>query len=100
MTFRELIRIEEKARELGLDALEPEERKALEDFRKASAPLLKALASSPAIHEAAHPESIEGMRMWKALSEEGRERYGGWTPRQFYAMKLLIDEVEERGMSG
>jgi hypothetical protein len=61
MTFRELIRIEEKARELGLDALEPEERKALEDFRKASAPLLKALASSPAIHEAAHPESIEAL---------------------------------------
>jgi hypothetical protein len=40
------------------------------------------------------------MRMWEALSEEGRERYGDWTPRQFYAMKLLIDEVEERGMLG
>jgi hypothetical protein len=100
MTFRDLIRIEEKARELGLDALEPEERKALEDFRKASAPFFKALASSPAMKELGHPETIEGMRMWEGLSEEKRAPYANWTPRQFYAMKLLIDEVEERGMLG
>jgi hypothetical protein len=96
MTFRELIRIEEKAREWGLDALEPEERKALEDFRKTFAPFLE----SPAMKELSHPETTEGMRMWEALPEEDREPYSEWSPRQFYAMKLLIDEVEERGMLG
>jgi hypothetical protein len=38
--------------------------------------------------------------MWEGLSEEKQAPYSNWTPRQFYAMKLLIDEVEERGKLG
>lgn len=94
-TFRELSRIEKKARQDGLDALERWERDALWEFRKAMAPFFEALRSSPAWKELTLPESTEGLKQWEALPAEQREKYGDWTPRQFYAMKLLIDDLED-----
>jgi hypothetical protein len=88
MDLREILRIELKAKEVGWDALESDEWRCLEEFRKRTEKLRKAFEP--------HPESVEGMAMWKDLPPEEREKYSNWTARQFYALKLLIDELDER----
>jgi hypothetical protein len=83
------MRITLKAEEHGLDALDPEERSYLAVWQKAAEPLFRGLRD---------PDFQEGNQIWKDLPPEEREKYQDWTPKQFYAMKLLIDEVNERGM--
>ena len=65
----------------------PWEREVLEDFERALKPVLER-------SELSHPETEEGLRMWEELPPDQRERFADWTPRQLYAMKLLIDDAE------
>jgi hypothetical protein len=83
--FREILRITLKAKEVGRDGLEPWERETLESFEKAVA---------PAVRELNHPETQEGYRIWESFPPERREQYADWTPRQLYAFKLLIDDLD------
>ncbi len=83
-TLNDAIRIERKFKEHGRDTLDPDERACLE------------LLYEVAERFAPHPEVIEGMKMWKALPAEEREKYRDWKVRQFYAMKPLIDELGEQ----
>jgi hypothetical protein len=59
----------------------------LEDFQRAFEPITRQLENL---------EFVEGMKMFRAVPPEEQVKYEDWTPRQFYAMKLLIDEFKER----
>ena len=93
--FREIHRIEVKMEEYGRAGLEPRERDRWDSFHKNFSKLKLSPLSKP-LTEVGHPESREGLRMFKALTPEEQKRYGDWTLRQLYAMKLLIDDLDER----
>jgi hypothetical protein len=39
--------------------------------------------------------SCQATRCGETLPPEKRAQFADWTPREFYAMKLLIDELED-----